>query len=121
MSNAAVYVRWGRPTTGRETKSLEVFGQALEFYGTLKSKGKISEFRTYFATNGAMAQFGGFMLIEGTVAQCRELVDGDDFQKILIKAHHVVDNLEVVHMSMGEEIQKTIGRVLDARKQLGIT
>ena len=121
MSNAAVYIRWGRPTTGRETKSLEVFSHALEYYGTLKAKGKITEFRTYFATNGALADFGGFMLLEGTVAQCRDLVDSDDFQKILVKAHHVVDNLELVHMSMGDEIHKTIGRVLDARKQLGIT
>ena len=28
---------------------------------------------------------------------------------------------DVVHMSTGDEIQKTIGRTLDARKQLGIT
>ncbi len=120
MSNAALYVSWGRPVVGRETKSLEVFSQAMEYYGTLKAKGKIAEYRTYFATNGQMAQLGGFMLIEGTVAQCRELVDGDDFQKLLLKAGHVIENLQVVHMGAGDEIQKTIGRVLEVRKQLGI-
>jgi len=121
MTNAAIYLSWGRATLGRETKSLEVFSQAIEFYGSLKTKGTISDFKVYFATNGALAHLSGFMLIEGEVAKLRTVVDGEEFQRLLIKAHHVVDGLEVVHMSTGDEIQKTIGRLLEARKQLGIT
>ena len=120
MSNAAIYVSWGRPTVGRESKSLEVFSQALEYYGSLKSKGKLADFRVYVATNGALQRFNGFMLLEGDVAQLRAIVDGEEFQKLLTKAHHVVDNLEIVHMSTGDEIQKSIARLVDTRRQLGI-
>jgi hypothetical protein len=121
MTNAAIYLSWGRPTTGRETRSLEVFSQAVEYYATLKTKGTLSDFKVYFATNGQLADFGGFMLLEGEVAKLRTVLDSDDFQKLLIKAHHVVDHLRVVHLGTGEEIQKTIARTLEVRKQLGIT
>ena len=120
MSNAALFVSWGRPMVGRETKALEVFSQVMEFYATQKAKGKISDFRTYLTTNGELSQLGGFMIIEGSVAQCRELVDSEDYQKLLLKGGHVIENLQAVHLATGDEIQKTIGRVLEVRKQLGI-
>jgi len=119
-TNAAVCISWGRPTTGRETKSLEVFSQAVEYYGSLKTKGTISDFKVYLATNGALAHRGGFMLLEGEVAKLRSVLDTEDFQRLLAKAYHVVDGLEVVHLNTGDEIQKTIGRTLEVRKQLGI-
>ena len=120
MSNAAILTSWGSPHVGRESKALEVFSQVLEFYATQKSKGKIADFRVYTASNGQLSEFGGVMLIEGSVQQCRDLVDTEDFQKLLLKAHHLVTNLNVVHMNTGDEIQKVIGRLLEVRKQLGI-
>jgi hypothetical protein len=120
MTNAAVYIRWGRQIPGREGKSLEVFSQAVEYYGSLKSKGTLSDFRVYFATNGNLADFGGFMLLEGEVSKLRTVVDGEEYQSLMVKAHLVVDQLDIVHLSTGDEIQKTLGRGIDARKQLGI-
>jgi hypothetical protein len=121
MSNAAIYIRWGRGTVGRETKGLEVFSQALEYYASLEKQKKIAAHRTYIATNGSMHQLAGFILLEGEVAQLREVVDSDEFRSLLLRATQVVEELEVVHMNTGDEVQKSVMQLVNARRQLGIT
>jgi len=121
MSNAALYIRWGAPIAGRETKALEVFNAVLEYNTRLKKDGKIAAHNTYLATTGNQTSFGGFMVTEGDVAQLRAVVDSNEFQTLLVKAHQVVSNVEVAHCSTGPEIAKTVERLLSARKELGIT
>ena len=121
MSNAAIFVRWGRGTVGRETKSLEVFSQALEYWGTLEKQKKIASHRVYVATHGDMHSFAGFAVLEGEVAQLRELVDSEEYKMLNLKALQVVDEFEILHMATGDEVQKTVMQLVSARRQIGIT
>jgi hypothetical protein len=61
------------------------------------------------------------MVLEGEVAQLRAVVDSDEFRSLLFRAAQVVDGLEVVHMAMGDHIQKTVMDLVAARRNLGIT
>jgi hypothetical protein len=120
MANAAVYITWGNAIEGRETKSLEVFGDALQRHATWKKEGKIEDHRTYFATTGDLERFGGFIVLEGEVAQLRSLIDTDDWKLLELRARHVVHNLKVVHCVTGNDIPKTVELVTTARAQVGI-
>jgi hypothetical protein len=119
-ANAALYLCWGHAVPGREQKSLEVFSQAIEFNANLEKKGKIAAHRTYITTTGCMERFGGFMVLEGTVEQLREVIDSDDWKNLRLRAEHVVKGIDVVHCVTGAEIGKTVQQIVDVRRQLGI-
>ena len=119
-ANAALYLSWGHVIPGREQKSLEVFQQAIEFNANLEKKGKIAAHRTYIATTGCMDRFAGFMILEGTVEQLREVIDSDEWTNLRLRAEHVVKGIDVVHCVTGSEIGKTVAQIVDVRRQLGI-
>jgi hypothetical protein len=119
-ANAALYLCWGHAVPGREQKSLEVFSQAMEFNANLEKKGKIAAHRTYIATTGSMERFGGFMVLEGTVEQLREVIDSDEWKNLRLRAEHVVKGIDVVHLVTGAEIPRMVQQIVDVRRQLGI-
>jgi hypothetical protein len=120
MANAAVYITWGNAIEGRETKSLEVFGEALQRHATWKKEGKIEDHKTYVATTGDYERFSGCIVLEGEVAKLRALIDADDWKLLELRARHVVHNLQVVHCISGNEIPKYIELMTTARSQVGI-
>jgi hypothetical protein len=121
QANAAIFIKWGAPVLGRETKSIEVFKQGQEYWGHLQKEGKVSAFRTYITTNGNRFQFGGFIVLEGEVSQLRAVLDSPEHKQLIAKAQQVVSHAEIVHCVTGTEIQKALEEVVNARKQLGIT
>jgi hypothetical protein len=121
MANAAIYITWGNAFQGRETKSLEVFGQVLELHARWKKEGKIADHRTYLATTGDYERFGGCILVEGEVPQLRALLDTDEWKIMELRARNVVHNVQVVHCVGGNEVPKVIELLGTARKQVGIT
>jgi hypothetical protein len=121
MSNAALYIKWGQPVRGRESKSIEIFMHALEYYGSLEKQKKITAQRVYVAETGDLGQLGGFIVLEGDVAQLRAVVDSEEYKNLLMQAHQVVEHLQTIHLASGEEVQKIVARVANARRQMGIT
>lgn len=119
-ANAALYLCWGHAVPGREQKSLEVFMQAQEFNATLEKKGKIAAHRTYITTTGSMERFGGFMVLEGTVEQLREVIDSDEWKNLRLRAEHTVKGIDVVHCVTGAEIPKMVQQIVEVRRQLGL-
>lgn len=65
--------------------------------------------------------FGGAMIVEGEITQLRDLIHSDWYSDTIIKARHLVDNLNEVRCVTGDAIQSNIERVVKARKELGIT
>ena len=121
MSNASVYITWGSSIAGRETKGLEVFGDALQHHAKWKQEGKITDHKAYLATHGDYDRFAGCIILEGEVDKLRALIDTDDWKLLELRARHVVNNVQVVHCIGGNEIMKAIELATTARKQLGIT
>jgi hypothetical protein len=120
MANAAVMIKWGNPFVGREAKSLEVFMQAVEYFGGLVSSKKIEAHRTYIAQSGDFSALGGFMLLEGEVDQLRKVLDSEEYRTLNLKARHLVDRIDEVHCLAGNEIGNEVARIQKIRKELGI-
>lgn len=46
MADAGLFIGWGQPVTGREAKGLEVFAEALAYYGKAEQDGRIESNET---------------------------------------------------------------------------
>jgi hypothetical protein len=88
---------------GRETKGLDVFGEAIAFYGTCQEAGEIESFETVLlGPHGG--DLSGFFLLRGSEEQCAALRARDDFQRITTRAAMVVDNLGVIPAVIDEGV-----------------
>ena len=65
MADAALVLRWDRVVPGREQQALTLFGQALEYYGTLQSDGAIDSYEPIlFDPNGS--DVNGIIVLRGS-------------------------------------------------------
>ena len=85
---------WGAPIAGREERSVEVFNDALGYYGRLQQEGRIERFDV--ALFGAHAGINGYMVLHGSHAQLDAVEEDDEFRDILVAAALVVSDLDVV-------------------------
>jgi len=108
MAEAGLFIGWGAPVRGREAKGLEVFNEAVGYWGRLEQEGRIesSEVVILFPHGGDLA---GFSLLRGSHAQLNELGGDEEFLRITARAGLVVEGLGVVRASLGEGLGKQIG------------
>jgi len=121
MANASVVITWGNAIPGRENQSLELFMSIMQKYTGLQAEGKIERHSAHLATGGNTNNLAGAMIVEGEIPQLRDLIDSDWYRDTIIKARHLVDNINEVHCVTGDAVQGNIERVVKARKELGIT
>jgi hypothetical protein len=109
-SNYAMMVEWGMPIEGRETKALEEFMTSVAWWGELKQKGRIAEFRTYGDVTGNYGKRAGLAIIEGTEQQINELRRSEDFR---VRMDHVVSighNIRVTLLETGDAMTSRMQR-----------
>jgi hypothetical protein len=93
MADRVLFLSWGAPIAGREERSIEVFNDALGYYGRLQQEGRIERFEvTLF---GANSRISGFMSLHGSHDQLDAVREDDDFRDILAAAGLVVADLDV--------------------------
>ena len=64
MADRVLFLSWGAPIAGREERSVEVFNDALGYYGRLQQEGRIERFDV--ALFGAHAGINGYMVLHGS-------------------------------------------------------
>jgi hypothetical protein len=106
MAAGAMKISWREPARGREAKSLEVFGAAVQRFEEYAKAGRIHSHKEYFAVTG---HAGGFMLIEGEL---------EELQKILIEPETMALNAKAEAISNGFEIQVFAGGTDQAVQEL---
>jgi hypothetical protein len=108
MAEAGLFIGWGEPVTGREAKGLEVFAEALAYYGQAEQGGRIESHETVLlGPHGG--DLGGFTLVRGSEAQIAALRTEDEFERIITRAALVVQNVGVVDAALGDGVQDAIG------------
>jgi hypothetical protein len=118
MADAGLFIGWGAPVRGRETKGLDVFNEALAFQGKLQDAGEIESYEVALLGphGGGLA---GFMLVRGSDEQIAALRARDDFQRINTRAAMIVDEFGVVDAALGEGIGEAITQYREAVDDLG--
>jgi len=113
MADTGLFVGWGAPIAGREAKGLDVFGEAIAFYGSCQETGEIESFETVFlgAHGGDLS---GFVLLRGSEEQCAALRTREDFQRITARAALVINNLGIVDAVIDDGVGAQVAIYQDA-------
>ena len=112
MADRVLIVSWGQPVRGRERHGLEVFGEAVAYYGEQRDAGRIEGFEVMILDPNALME--GCMLLQGSHAQLDALREEERFRRLLIDAALVVDDLCVAEGFTAEGVQEAMGQYADA-------
>ena len=117
MADAGLFVGWGPPVRGREEKGLEVFNEALGYYGQKQEAGAIesSEVVLLSPHGGDLA---GFILVRGSEEQMNSLRGEEDFQRLNTRAAQIVERFGVVDAAVGEGVGQAVGLYQEAIGEL---
>jgi hypothetical protein len=107
MAEAGLFIGWGEPITGREAKGLEVFAEALAYYGKAEQDGRIESQEVVFLDPHG-GDLTGFILVRGSEAQIGALRAEDEFERVITRATLVVRNVGVVDASVGDGVQDAV-------------
>jgi hypothetical protein len=105
MTDSVLLFGWGAPIPGRETKALQVFGEALEYFARLEQEGRIEGMEPMLLEEHG-GDLGGCFLIRGDRDPLARLRGDDDFQRMVARAGLVVTNVGVVGGMTGERLQR---------------
>jgi hypothetical protein len=115
--DAAVISTWGFPARGREAKATEVFMEFFGFWGKHASEGRCSEPKIYFNANGT----GATGIVTGKSEALLEILESEEYQKLIVKASLIVDGLkaDLYYGGSDEEIQRGTRIFAEAGAELG--
>ncbi len=118
MANAALFIGWGASITGREVKSNEVFGEAIQYLGRLQQQGEIESFEPIqLEPHGG--DLAGCCIVRGDRSKLNNLRFSDEFQRINAKAALVVEHYGVVDAHIGEDLQRGFEQFSKLAREIG--
>lgn len=94
MADRMLFIGWGTPVRGREERGLEVFNEAIGFYGRMQQEGRIERFDVVLL--GPNADLNGYIELYGSAEQLAALRESEEFRRNLIDASLVVDDLRQI-------------------------
>lgn len=102
MANAALFIGYGPAVPGRARQALQVFGEALQYYGRLQQQGQIESFEpVYLEPHGG--DLNGFILLRGERDKLNAIRFTEEFLRLTSRASLVTGNLGIVSAFIGEE------------------
>ena len=119
MATSSVIFSWGNAIPGRETKGLEVFMSAVQFYTQKAAKKEIESFAVHMAETGNFDTLGGTMIIEGSDEQITTITASADYRQLVVKATHIVSNFTVSRAVTGNAVMQRIEELNKVRAELG--
>jgi hypothetical protein len=108
MADAGLFIGWGEVVRGREERALEVFNETMQFYGQLQQDGRIESFEPCLLEPHG-GDLAGFILLRGTQEQIDAVHNDEEFERHLMRAGFIVDNLGVTQAALGEELGRQMG------------
>jgi hypothetical protein len=118
MAGEALFIGWGPVVRGRENPGLRVFQESIEYWGKLQQDGRIEGFDVFLlAPHGG--DLGGFATLRGEPQRLAEVRFSDEFERLIVRAASVVDNLGVVLAYTGDALARQVGLFQEAADEFG--
>ena len=118
MADDALFIGWGDVVRGRESKSLDVFNESLQYYGQLQQDGKIESFDAWFlAPHGG--DLAGFILLRGDRARLDEVQRSADFELLQTRAGMIVDRIALSRSRCRRLSRQSLAIAIDDKQQRG--
>jgi hypothetical protein len=94
MADRVLLISWSTTVRGREERALEVFNETMGMYGRMQQDGRIESFDVVLLTpNGGM---DGYIEIHGSAQQLAALREDEEFQRGMVDAELVIEDMRVV-------------------------
>jgi hypothetical protein len=117
MADRMLFVGWGATIAGREERALDVFNEAIGFYGRCQQEGRIESFDVILLEpHGGGLQ--GYVELHGSADQLSALREDDEFQRLLAHATLIVNELGVVSGFANEGVARQMQIYRDAIPQV---
>ena len=105
MADAGLFVGFGDPVRGRESQAVELFNEALGYYGRLQEEGEIESFEPVFLEPHG-GDLSGFILIRGEAEKLASLRVSEEFIQFSLRAGLIVEGFGVVGADLAERLQR---------------
>jgi hypothetical protein len=103
MAGDALFVGWGQVVRGREQLALQVFQEAVGYYGKLQEDGQIERFDAYLLDPHG-GDLAGWFLLHAERSTLDTIRSSEEFHRLLVRAGSVIDNLGVVSAYGGDAL-----------------
>ena len=117
MADSGLFIGFGQAVRGRESKAVQVFGEAVAYYTGLQEQGELESFEVAFLEPHG-GDLGGFFLLRGEREKIAQLRVSDEFTGLNQRAMLVVENFGVVRMDLGDRIAEQMARYQEAVAEL---
>ena len=118
MSEAALFVGWGQTVRGREKRSLDVFNDAVTYYGQRVEDGSIESFEPVLL-NPHGGDLQGFFLIKGPAQGITTMMASEEFQRLHLRAQMIVEDLGLIPAWVDDGVLGQLGYFGDAAGEFG--
>ena len=117
MAGEALFLGWGPVVRGREQLALEVFQEAVAFYGKLQEEGQIERVEAYLLDPHG-GDLAGFFLLHGEQSALDAVRSSAEFRRVLVRAGSVIDNLGLVSAYSGDALGQQMARFGEMAQEL---
>jgi hypothetical protein len=117
MADHALFIGWGSVVRGREELSLRVFRETIDFWAKAHQDGRIDGFEPFLLEphGGGLT---GFMLVYGERSRLDQLRESEEFERIVLRADAVVDELGVVTAYAGDALGRQMSKFQEMAGEL---
>ena len=102
MANTTLFIGYGEVMPGRARQALQVFNEAIEYYGRLQRQGQIENFEPVLLEPHG-GDLAGFFLLRGDRDKLNGVRYSEEFTRLTNRAVLVCRNVGVVSGFTGEE------------------
>ena len=117
MAEMGVFIGWGAPVRGREAKGLEVFDEAVAYWGGLQQEGQIESFEVVLLYPHG-GDLYGFALLRGSGESLDRIRASHEFNQITARAGLIVEGLGVVSVALGDSLGPQVQHYREALETL---
>jgi hypothetical protein len=103
MADHALFIGWGRTLPGREQQALQVFNEAMQYWGRLEAQGDIERFEA-FSLGAHGGDLYGFALLRGDSAKLAQISISEEFVRLTTRADLTLERIGVVPAVTGDEL-----------------
>ncbi len=104
MANA-LFIGWGHAVRGREHQSLQVFHEALQYFGGLQQQGEIEAFEPV-ALEPHGGDLYGFLLLRGDPDKLDRVRASEEFRRIISRGALVAEDMGVATAFVGDDLTR---------------